>query len=536
MTKRILIIGLDGGTWKIFKPMIDSGFMPNLKSLIDKGAFGVLNSTVPPVTAPAWTSFLTGVNPGKHGIYEFNNYRPGTYSTYFLNGSHISYKTIWDILSEHDKKVISINVPMTYPPKPVNGFLITGMLTPSIDVTYTYPFELKDEIVKIVNNYKIITTGKVYCLSGLKKFIDELIDTEQKRIKISKHLLQNSSWDVGMVHIQSTDIIQHYLYHIIDKKHSLHDNRNIERVYEFYQKIDDCIGDLIKVIPKNSLKIVMSDHGFRPVHKTVNLNAILEDEGYLKIKKNKKMLSYITKLVSNLLKYDRLNINRWLLGKKRRKMSEHITSLIVDFTKTSAFVTNGWVYGNIYINLEGREKNGIVKKEDYDSVRDSIINLIENVTDPETGEKIFNAYKKEDLFNNTKHVHTADIVVIPKGPYEFSGNLLFRKKEFLANNRIRRDHTGSHDKDGIIVFSGNDVIGKNIDADIVDVMPTILWYLELPIPEYVDGKVITSIFDKELLQNKTIKFSQVSEISTSKNIFYDENEEIRDRLKSLGYL
>ncbi len=535
MVKKVLIIGLDGGTWKILKPMIEKGHMPHLRSLVENGASGILKSTEPPVTAPAWTSFLTGVKPEKHGIFEFNNYMPGTYSTYFVNGSHISYKTIWDILSESGKKVISINVPMTYPPKPVNGLLISCMLTPSTDVTFTYPPELRDEIFNIVSEYKIITTGKVYCLSGLNKFIDELIDTEQRRIKVAKHLMQNSDCDIEMVHIQSTDVIQHYLFHILDKNHPLHDSRGIERVYEFYSEIDKALGELTGLFP-DSLKILMSDHGFKSVNKMVNLNAILSKKGFLQVKENKKFLSNVTKMASKLVKYDRLNIIRWVLGKQRRKIFEHVKDLLIDYTKTTAFSINGWVYGNIYINLEGREKHGIVKKEDYNKVRDIIIKELEKITDPATGEKIFTILKKEDIFNNTKHMHASDITVLPKGPYEFTGSMYFREKEFILNNKIRREHTGSHDRDGIVIFTDSKVKKTTITAHIVDILPTILWYAGLPVPEYIDGKVLTEVFEDEFVRENPVQFIQASEKSTSSSISESDSQEIKDRLKSLGYL
>ncbi len=537
---KILIIGIDGGTWRILDPLIKEGYMPTLKYLVDNGTRGTLRSTIPPITAPAWTSFMTGVSPGKHGIFEFNNY-DGKYGTYFVNNTHIKYKTIWEVLSEFNKRIISINVPMTYPPFPVRGLLVTGLLTPGTKKVFTYPSELSEEIREEIPDYRIMTTGAVYSLHGLSRFISELKKTVQKRTELAKYLLDTPDWDVAMVHFQSSDVLQHFVFHCIDPSHPFYENSCRKTVIQLYKQLDSAIEELHGWVERRGevLLVVMSDHGFRPIAKTVDINALLFKYGFAsqrKLSLGKKLLHMGIRTGKKL---DLLGLNRWLLKKqKRRALIETLSRGIgFDFSKTRAFSINGWLYGNIFINLKGREPEGIVEEKDYEALREEIKKKFEEEIDPENGKGLFKVLKKEEAFGETDFIEAPDLLVIPVEGYEFSTSPFASSEKYFRKNRPKSHHTGNHDEEGILVLNGHGVKEHHSSkAKITDVLPTLLWYLGLPIPEYMEGNVLNTLFSDKFSDDKPIKkikFDFERDISRK---FHEEEEELKKTLEGLGYL
>src|SRR4030042_2502517 len=186
---KVFIMGLDGGTWDVLKPLMEEGKMPHLSGLAERGMSGVLKSTITPETASAWTTFQTGVNSGKHGIFDFFQYLPGDYNPLVISSQMIPLETIWQILSRQGKKVIVVNVPITYPAYEVNGLMVTCMLTPSVKSNFTYPPELAEEVLKVEKDYTIVTTQEVFNRRTLQEFVDTLISTEEKRTRVMLHLL-----------------------------------------------------------------------------------------------------------------------------------------------------------------------------------------------------------------------------------------------------------------------------------------------------------------------------------------------------------
>lgn len=506
MEKRIIIIGIDGGTWRILRPLIEEGIMPNLGTIVKSGAAGILRSTIPPVTAPAWTSFMTGVSPARHGIFEFNNYN-GKYKTYFVNNTSIKYKLLWEILSDFGKRVISVNVPMTYPPFPLNGVLVTGMLTPGTNVIFTFPPALSKEILEKIKGYRITTTGRVYFISGLNKFVEELNLTIKKRVELGKYLLNKENWDIAMVHFQSSDIFQHFAYHCISAEHPYFDKACREKAIEVYKTLDIALGELLSTAEKKGklITILLSDHGFRPVYKKVLINTLLYKLGYLVLKDYsfpRKMISNCTGLIK---KIDVLKLHQWFLGKRtRKKLKETVSLSNIDFSKTKAFVINGGVYGNIFINLKGREPNGIIEESAYASLRLEIKEKLEEEKDPETGKKYMKVITKEEAYGDTDYLGAPDLIVIPDDGYTISPSMFINKTP-IKKARVRIDYTGNHEREGIIVITGPGVReGYWGEASLLDILPTILWYLDLPIPEYLEGKILREFFREDFYKNEPV--------------------------------
>ena len=216
---RVLIIGLDGATFDVLDPLMDAGRMPHLKALIENGSFGILDSTKPPVTPAAWTTFMTGKGPGTHGIIDFERYDVATNSLSFNSTFEIREKTLWEILSEKGLKVGSINVPMTYPPTPVNGFMISGFETPSIKAEFTYPPELKELILREIPGYNYKSRWKRKVFGGEKLFAENLAyiaNSFEQGVKLVHLCGEKYGWDALMVLYKLVDNLQHKVWKYVD--------------------------------------------------------------------------------------------------------------------------------------------------------------------------------------------------------------------------------------------------------------------------------------------------------------------------------
>ncbi len=531
MKDRVLIIGIDGGTWKLLRPLMEEGVMPNLKEAVRSGASGILKSTIPPLTATAWTTFMTGLSPSKHGIIEFNNY-DGAYGTYFVTNSSIKQKTIWELASDFGLRVISVNVPLTYPPYPIRGYMITGLLTPDTK-RFTYPPSLGKEILEEFGEYRILTTGKVFLLHGLDRFVEELKETVRGRAEVAAYLLLTKEWDLAMVHFYSSDMVQHFTYHCLEPSHPLHDPSCRGKVLEVYREIDKAITKVLEAAEKKglSLKVFLSDHGFTGVHTTIVLNSLLLKNGWLKPKVQSLPRKVLWKTLRFARRLDVFNLNRWFLKEKtREKLISSLQVGNIDFSSSVAFSINGWVYGNVFINLKGRQPEGVVEEKDYERIRQEIKEALEK----EKGIK--KVLTREEAYGKTQLPSIPDLVAVPEDGYAFSFSLFADRKRVYLKNRIRTDHTGSHHIDGIWILNGKGVReGVEVNAEIKDLLPTVFWYMGLDIPAYVDGRVVKEAFKdgfSSSKEEKRVDLDPSRELSKT----YDEEGALEERLHDLGYL
>ncbi|MFX1502654.1 MAG: alkaline phosphatase family protein, partial [Promethearchaeota archaeon] len=266
--RKILIIGLDGAAWSIFDEIISLGYMPYLKKLKDEGAFGGIQSTIPPISPAAWGTIQTGINALNNNIYEFYCFDKSKRKIQIVNSNFLR-NTIWEILSNVGKKVGVINVPMTYPPKRVNGYIVSGILTPSLDSNLTYPPGLRDEILKEFPDYQLHYSEDVrygnphYDING---FVKQRIKNIEDRTRVCVKMINDFKVDIFMVNFQANDILQHVLWGYLSKDNKLFDEKLKFSVYNIYHRaLDRCIETIREEFIKNStgevLTIVLSDHG-----------------------------------------------------------------------------------------------------------------------------------------------------------------------------------------------------------------------------------------------------------------------------------
>ncbi|MCZ2846127.1 MAG: alkaline phosphatase family protein, partial [Candidatus Bathyarchaeota archaeon] len=543
--ERIFVIGLDGGTWNVLKLLMQKGIMPNLEKLTKRGVTGNLKSTIPPVTAPAWASFMTGKNPGKHGLFGFLSNKNNSGFWEPVDATMVKEKTLWEVISERGKRVAVINVPLTYPPKKVNGIMVTGMLTPRLS-RFTYPEDFGKEINNKVKQYMIDVIWKNYGYrrKGEEKLIKDLTSMTKKREELVKYVLDKGKWDFFIVVFIGTDRIQHSLWKYIAGQGCESVNPSSQKymklVLEYYKYIDDIIGEIATQLENNTSLYIVSDHGFGALHKKVSLNNWLADIGLLfkrERRTGQKTLKYfLSKTNFRLKTHRRLLKEMKRFGLDRILTTNSLKSLgrfsgSIDWTRTKAFSRFN---NDIHINLRGREETGIVNYgKEYEYLRDEIIDKLSNLTDPSSGEKIINkVHRREEIYEGNNVNNAPDLMI---GDYDERYFLYYGLE--TESSLIFTDPgwgSGTHTSEGIFIACGNHIkSGGNIEgAEIIDLFPTFLYQLGLSIPSDVDGKVLLNIFDDDFIKDNKVKYGKVTEKENNNfHISKEDKKNIIERLK-----
>ena len=245
---KVVVIGLDAATWTLIRPWIDEGGMPNLANLMRAGVSGSLQSVLPPITPPAWTSFMTGKNPGKHGVFHFVETEPDGYEMNYANGASRRSPTIWKLLNTAGFSVGTMNIPFTYPPETLNGFQISGLDTPTANSPFVYPPSLKRELVEHFGkiNHDVRFLGFMSTDRRRTQVLAEMEKIDRQWAAIALYLLEHHPQDVMMFVFMSIDTVQHYFWQYMDRSHFLHDPKAEplfgNAVRQVYERLDAVTG------------------------------------------------------------------------------------------------------------------------------------------------------------------------------------------------------------------------------------------------------------------------------------------------------
>jgi predicted AlkP superfamily phosphohydrolase/phosphomutase len=528
--KRVLVIGIDGATFKVIDPLIKDGCLPNIAQIMSKGVKGILNSTLPTVSPVAWTSFMTGKNPDKHQIFDFSSKIEGTYKFKMNSAKDRKATPFWMNLSENNRRVLVIGVTMTYPPDPVNGYMVSGLGAPP-DVSIescTHPSEFAKEIVNMFGEYRTVPKADLRKLSvsdsEKRKYIRGIFDQIDYRVNLFKYMWQKEKFDLSMVFFLDTDGISHYFWKYMDSSHKKYQKGIFSNaIYKVYEKIDCAIGELLTIIDDDTDVVIVSDHGFGCLNRVIFLNNWLESNGYLMFKDDS-LSSMVFSRIKSLIK------------RRNPRLQKEI-----DWQKTKAFFSG--TVGNIYINLKGRDPQGIVPSEKYDNLCDEISDNLLNLVDPETEERIVDrVYKKRELFPDEFIGRAPDLILSFRQGFSVVGeeirlHHLSDKGEIIVDSN---NWSGTHEPEGVFMACGKDIKkGETVqDANIIDIAPTLLYLLGSTIPESYDGQVLKYIFRTDFLKKNPISYIKDDDESHIDSEVYneDENEKLRKQLRDLGYI
>ena len=564
----MVVIGLDAATWTVIRPCMAEGKMPNLAKLMKAGVSGTLESILPPITPPAWTSFMTGKNPGKHGIFHFVETEYGGYAMKYANATSRRSPTVWKLLNNAGYSVGTMNIPFTYPPEPLNGFQISGMDTPSETSPFIHPPELREELVKHLGGIQLDLRflGAMSTDERRNQVLAEMEQMDNQWTKAALYLLENHPQDVMMFVFMSIDTVQHYFWQHMDKGHFLHDLKLAPKfgdaVRKVYERLDAAAGQIIDLLPPETTLFVVSDHGGGPVvDRTIFLNRYLAQLGLLNY--DEKTTSGIRRLGKKLLRVSFSALRSTLTSRQKsrlamlfpkiRQKSEMAYSSFtsIDWSRTKAYCSEVLASPpSIWINLKGVKPQGIVDPGAYDALVTFIIEKLAELKDPRTGKPVINrVYRRNEIFHGPFSREGADLVLD-----WWSEDSLFSSQPSFPEDTgkpalIIREHRpsetsewgGTHRLNGILIGRGSGFkSGAEIaNARLIDIAPTLLHLLGVPVPEDMDGKVLASAFQPDFLLARPIRSGAASGTSaTDRPSGYTDEEaaKVEERLQALGYL
>ena len=429
--KRLFIISLDGVPFSFLTAGIAAGRFPRIAEL---GPPVRMDSVLPPISAVAWTSFSTGVNPGEHGIFGFVDRDPATMRMRLINARDIAVPTLWHRLSAAGKRVIAMNVPMTYPPPTIDGTIISGFLAPDLPRAVV-PATILPRLERI--GYRI-DPDHTLGLSDRSRYLEQIRATFAARQKAVFELIREK-WDLFMVHVMMTDRINHFFWADGgDPAAEFHSD-----FWEFYAAVDRFVGEVMVRLPAGTDLLLLSDHGFCRLHYEVNVNAYLAVGGFLRFRR-----------AGN--------------GLTRIDPTAHAYSLIP---------------GRIYINLRGREGIGSVPPADYNRVRADISGFLSELSHG-GAPVIARVFQREEVYHGGMAELAPDLIALPNDGYDLKAK--FAPGEVFAGEQGR---SGMHTfPDAFVLLAGRRL---RSGGSIIDVTPTIYELLGLSPPPEFTGAPLT---------------------------------------------
>ncbi|MBN1137165.1 MAG: alkaline phosphatase family protein [Anaerolineae bacterium] len=539
MKNRVVIVGLDGADWALAKRWIRQGHLPALQHIEENGISGELCSTVPPLSPPAWATFMTGKYPAKHGIYAFEKRVGDRYESMPANGSHLRSETLAEIVSRHGRRAIQINVPMTFPPRPINGIWVSGLDTPTVDSTFSFPEHVAPELVRSFG-YDIEPKA-TYGPGEEESVLESVTTVEQNRARAVLHLLQSESWDLYCVVFRGIDILSHFFWRFMDTTHPCYDKENATAygnvILDHYQAMDRVIGQVMQQTSQDTTLFVVSDHGFGPHLRWIYLDNLFIDLGLLRLcrsetAKTKRLF------LSALLKSELAALIRAILPLQvRSKIGKRIADSVsaVDWEHSAVYPTYG--QGLVRLNVYGRDPRGCVRS---DAECKRIVNLITeqvmDLRDPITRERV------AERVLAWQEVYPCSSDDSPDLWIEWKAGYMAKKDPPPTTDRFSEYCaviSGNHRREGVLFAQGPDLSpGVQLaNTSIADITPTVLHLLGLPVPGDMDGHVLMNALRDGT--SAAIEYEEPVPYTgqPAEHVWSDKDRDIVEkRLADLGYL
>jgi predicted AlkP superfamily phosphohydrolase/phosphomutase len=546
-----VVIGLDGASPALVQRWTDSRDLPALRSLIERGSFGPLLSTIPPVSPAAWSTFMTGQNPAGHGVLGFRNLDSRRYECHepnIISSAEIAGKTFWDFAGSRDARVGVFWVPITYPPWPVNGVLVSGYPTPDSARSFGHPESAVSPLPGLTENSAFFNSAAPADVAT------ELVRLARERGRVAVEMLRREAFDLFVMVIGSIDRAQHDFWRHFDPKSPVHDRLEASRlgstILDTYRASDRAIANLLEVVSPNATVFIMSDHGGGPAaERTVHLNAWLRRHGFLAVRR-RGTIRRATSAAYGWLKGHlaaKETLFRRLSPALRRRLTAFDAAATldlrsVDWTQTRAYRFPLYPpFEGVAINLAGRQPHGCVAPGDYAPLRDRLLADLRTMSDPRDGKPIVaRAFRREDEFAGEHIERLPDILVQWQPGYGGGPGLWDDWLTPVPAEHLRR-LSGAHRPEGILIAAGPEVrCGAKIEgATLADLAPTILYAMGLPRPRSMQGRVLTELFRPEHVAAHLVETAEGS-LTPAKpshaGLSPREQAEIAKRLRALGYM
>jgi predicted AlkP superfamily phosphohydrolase/phosphomutase len=563
---KVFILGLDGATWSVLEPLIHEGLLPNLAKLREQGSWGNLLSVFPPLSPVAWTGVVTGKNPGKHGIFEFVEYGHRPLSGHVNSSRAVQTEQLWEIAQRHGKKTVVGGVPMSYPARPsknFSGFFLGDFLSPAGASDFSSDAAFFAELERAVGPYRAWSTS-IHDGGNEAVVLDDLHRFMEQHLKAIRVLMKRCEWDFFVFNLMATDRLQHELWHVWDLTHRAARGRESEleslrpRLLEFWQSIDEAIGEIKADLPSDTAFLIISDHGFGPIEHYVNLNVWLLEQGYIALKDSfyvKQKHWFYRRGVTPEWIYGlmtKFGLGSHRVSRFRGKQNSFVDRLgeslflsrrHIDWSQTRAYAQGN--FGQIFLNLKGRQPNGCVTADDVRPLLDELKAAIASVPHPETGKPLVErVFEREELYHGPHTYLAPDLtIVLTDWRYRTIG-----LHDFTTNRMIAPAFgpTGDHRLDGVLIGAGPmfRAGAKPVKASLLDIAPTVLHLLGLAVPNDLDGRVLMEILDRETALASTPSVyasafagaSNAGELCIGVPYGAEDDATIKQRLADLGYL
>jgi predicted AlkP superfamily phosphohydrolase/phosphomutase len=560
--KKTLLAGFDAACWEYLDPLLQAGRLPTLQRLMASGTWGTLHSTMPAMTPVAWASIITGKNPGKHGVYDMTWRRPGTYEFLPTSASVRRGTPFWQRLNEQGIRVGLVNVPFTYPPGVVDGFLVCGFGTPTSAQDVTYPRDVLQSIEAQFGPYQALVPREFIWKAASAEIFEAEQRHQTRQVEIAAHLAEQYDVDVLIINLMLLDHANHYM-------------PGMEQVEQAIRRTDADLGALIQAF-RPDRTFVISDHGFRRVHSGFLLYAWLRDLGFCAQIEN--TAAERSKALNSMLAQWLQDYWHW--SGPHEKATRHLTRRVVDslprpvaklfwqevekvipfardhvrlshqtdYSRTQVF-PGSTTSGALYLNVAGREPSGVVLPEDRARLQAGLVERLSSLVEPETGRPLFrHVFLPADLYTGAALESAPDLIL---DSYETGYDVVMTdyahcwirqdsRSRYMVGTQERRVF-GQHSREGIFVFSGKDsgTGPAPCEGHVMDVPATVLYLYNVPIPEDYDGCALLETIDPELVSQHPVSYQQGDRTTygTSEDPFSaEEVEELLEHLEALGYV
>jgi len=547
----LVVFGWDAVSWDLIQPWIIEGSLPTLSGLMEAGSQATIRSTHIPVSPAAWTSIITGVNPGRHGVFDWYQRAEGSYAMEYVHTGRNQASPFWAYFNEAGKTVGVVNLPMIYPSVPVDGFMISGMAAPGPDASgFSFPPELISEIEEKLGPYRM-DEGVIFKTGQEQPYFDALLEWIEYQKQMVVYLLENEPVDILFFVFMQSDHVQHKFWRYQDPEFPGYDP-DVDAAWagavrQVIMRLDEVLAEILAPLPKETSIMVLSDHGAGTNHGVFYVNQWLMRSGWLALKGDPatrlKLWLARTDLVGKAYRFaSAAGLSKLALLVSKPARDKVINSFLslddIDWSRTRAYASGS--IGQITLNLKGREPQGLVQPEDAASVLQELSEQLAEIQHPDTGKPLINQITlRDDVFYGPLVEQGADLLfTIDEYKISPSRKLGLEKDSLLGVSEYQ--DSGSHRMDGILVLAGPAAASSSLrhQGSVYDILPTLLASAGIPVPDHLDGTPLYAMLSESA--RRTIH-SIHSDNRTPYQIDRPDLDErelavLEDRLQSLGYL